>query len=290
MREVYGYEIPGDDTGEAWVVSAHEQGDCRIRGGRFDGQTLGTLWREHRELFGNLPGERFPLLVKIIDAKADLSIQVHPDDQYAAVNENGAMGKTECWYVLDCEEDADIVVGHHARTREELERMVQEKRFLDLIQIRPIHRGDFFQIEPGTIHAIRHGTMLLETQQNSAITYRLYDYDRLQNGKPRELHIAKSLDVISCPYVEPKIERKTTRGDGFVREELISCPVYTVERWEIRGEAVIPQEFPFLIVDVLDGAGELDGVRVEKGDHVILTAGYGECRVTGEITVITSRV
>ena len=138
MREAFGFEIPGEDTGEAWVVSAHEQGDCRIRNGRFQGKTLGWLWKKHRELFGNLPGEVFPLLVKIIDAKTDLSIQVHPDTAYARIHENGALGKTECWYILDCDADADIVIGHNARNRAELRSMIEEKRFLDLIKIRPI--------------------------------------------------------------------------------------------------------------------------------------------------------
>ena len=101
LREHFGYPIPGDDTGEAWVVSAHQEGDCLIAEGTFAGKTLSWLWDNHRELFGNAKGKEFPLLVKFIDAREDLSIQVHPDDAYAQVHENGARGKTECWYILD---------------------------------------------------------------------------------------------------------------------------------------------------------------------------------------------
>lgn len=290
MRAEFGYEIPGEDTGEAWVVSAHEKGDCRIRGGRYAGETLGNLWRGHRELFGHLEGDVFPLLVKIIDARDDLSIQVHPDDAYAKVHENGALGKTECWYILGCDDGADIVVGHNAADKDQLKAMIGEERFLDLIKIRPLHKGDFFQIEPGTVHAIRRGTLILETQQNSDITYRLYDYGRLQNGKPRELHIEKSIDVIACPFTQQETDAKTETGPGFRREQLVSCPFYTVDKWEIDGDVEIVQPHPFLIVNVIEGAGAVDGTEVKKGDNLILPFGYGGCRIEGDLTIVTSHV
>lgn len=290
MREEFEYEIPGENTGEAWVVSAHNKGDCRIRSGMYEGMTLSGLWKEHRELFGNLDGRVFPLLVKIIDAKADLSIQVHPDDAYAKEHEKGALGKTECWYILDCDEDADIVVGHNAADKEELKTMIKEKRFPDLIKIRPIRKGDFFQIEPGTVHAIRRGTMILETQQNSDLTYRLYDYDRLQDGKPRELHIEKSVDVITCPYEEKKSTAKKETGRGFTHEELVKCPFYTVDKWDIDGSLELVQTYPFLIVNVIGGTGVIDGSEVKKGDNLILPSGYGGCLLEGEMTVITSHI
>lgn len=117
MREKYGYQIPCDETGEAWAVSGHQNGKSTVKGGSFDGWKLDELWSQHGELFGNPKEKDFPLLVKVIDANGDLSIQVHPNDEYAFKNENGSKGKTECWYILDCEEGADIIVGHHAQTR-----------------------------------------------------------------------------------------------------------------------------------------------------------------------------
>ena len=132
-------------------------------------------------MFGNEDGKygkEFPLLIKIIDAKSDLSIQVHPDNAYAKEHENGSLGKTECWYILDSEPGTQIVIGHHAKDKEELMQMVEEKRWKDLIREVPVKKGDFYQIDPGCVHAIKGGTVILETQQSSDITYRVYDYDR----------------------------------------------------------------------------------------------------------------
>ena len=123
LKEQFGYEIPGDHTGECWAISAHPNGDCIVKEGPYEGRTLSEMWTSHPELFGSPGLDRFPLLIKIIDAKDDLSIQVHPDDAYAKEHENGSLGKTECWYILDCKEDARIVIGHNAKTQKELEDM-----------------------------------------------------------------------------------------------------------------------------------------------------------------------
>ena len=123
----FGYDIPGDDTGECWGISAHPNGDDYVVAEGFEGKKLSQLWDEDRYLFGNLEGDRFPLLIKIIDAKDNLSIQVHPDDEYAAKNENGSFGKMECWYIIDCPENAELIVGHNAKTREELKEMINNK-------------------------------------------------------------------------------------------------------------------------------------------------------------------
>lgn len=290
LHTMFGYDIPSDHTGEGWMISAHKSGDCMISSGAFEGKTLSWLWDNHRELFGNLEGEVFPLLVKIIDAKQHLSIQVHPDDAYAAENENGALGKTECWYVLDCEPDSTIVVGHNAKTKEELKQMIEDKRWMDLIRIRPLHKGDFFQINPGTVHAIRGGSVILEIQQSSDITYRLYDYDRLQNGKPRELHLEKSIDVIRCPHQENDFAVQKTSGDGFEAELLVRCPFYSVTKVTVTGKAVFEQNEPFQMISAIDGEGTIDGVSLKKGMNLILPAGYGKYEVEGNVTFMVSGV
>lgn len=290
LRENFGYEIPGEDTGEAWVVSAHPQGDCRIAEGSFAGKTLSWLWENHRELFGNAEGKEFPLLVKFIDAREDLSIQVHPDDAYAQMHENGARGKTECWYILDCEADSDIIVGHRAETKEEMKRMIDQGLWEDFLQVRPIHPGDFFQIPPGTVHAIRKGTLLIEIQQNSAITYRLYDYGRMPGGKPRELHIRQALDVVGCPYEESSAKPQVFHEEGYDRTFLVSCPFYTVEKYDIRDSLILQQDQPFLIVNVIHGEGTIDGTVVKKGCCMILPCGYGEVEIEGRISIVTAHI
>lgn len=290
LKKEFGYPIPGDNTGECWAISAHKNGDCIIKNGNYAGKTLSWLWDHHRELFGGISGSVFPLLVKIIDAKADLSIQVHPDDAYAGERENGALGKTECWYILDCDDDGEIVIGHNAKDKEELRNLISENRFMELIRILPIRKGDFFQIEPGTVHAIKKGTMLLETQQNSDITYRLYDYDRLDQGKPRELHIDKSIDVIRCPHADKAISRRQESNPDYDSEELITCRYYTVKRISIHGEHEFIQEHTFLNVSVIDGSGYIDAQTIKKGDHFILPYGYGEYVLKGDLELIVSHI
>ncbi len=287
MRNEYGYDIPGDDTGECWAISAHKNGDDTVDGGEFDGMKLSEVYKNHPELFGDNKSQ-FPLLVKIIDAKADLSIQVHPDDEYAAQNENGSLGKTECWYILDCDADAEIIVGHNAATKEELSEMIHGNRWNDLIKPRPIKKGDFFQIEPGTVHAIKKGTLILETQQSSDITYRLYDYGRLQNGKPRELHIDKSIDVITCPQKETGVLRAVTQVGTASFESLVDCKFYSVTKVDVTDTAVLPQIPTYRLCSVIEGSGTIDNRPVKKGDHFIIPLGYGSAELKGKMSLITS--
>ena len=290
LKEIYGYETEGDHTGEAWVVSANEHGQSVVDRGEYKGKTLKELWDSHRELFGNLPGKEFPLLVKIIDAKEDLSIQVHPDDAYAGLHEGGALGKNECWYILDCPQEGDIIIGHHAGTREELKRMVEEKQWDRLLNVMPIHRGDFFYIPAGTVHAIRRGTLLLEIQQNSDLTYRLYDYGRLQNGKPRQLHIKESLDVIRCPDSPADTREEEINCGTYTSCILVRSPYFTVEKWEGEGEQIISQTHPFMILDILEGKGTINGQPAAKGDHLIATAGCRSLKLQGSFQLAASWV
>ena len=291
LAEKFGYEIPSDKTGECWAVSAHPNGDCTVREGEYAGRKLSELFKEEPELFGNLPLDRFPLLIKIIDAKADLSIQVHPDDAYAKVHENGSLGKTECWYILDCPEDATLVVGHNAGSREELKEMIDQKRWSELIREVPVKKGDFIQINPGTVHAIKGGLMILETQQNSDITYRVYDYDRLSNGKPRELHVQQSIDVITVPA--PSAEDSVSHAADLpanTMNELIACDYYKVYKLTVTEPVSFEQEHPFLIMSVIEGEGLVNGQMIRKGAHFILPSGFGKVELQGDMTLIASSV
>lgn len=291
LREEFGYQVEGNDIGECWGISAHPEGDGTIRNGEYRGKKLSELWTEHPELFGSLQYDRYPLLTKIIDAQDDLSIQVHPDDTYARENENGSLGKTECWYIMGCRENATIVIGHNAKTEAELKEMVSEGRWTELIREIPIHKGDFIQIDPGTVHAIKADTLILETQQNSAITYRLYDYGRLQNGKPRELHIDKSLDVITVPAksAEESVESISNLPENALNQ-IYTCEKYTVFKIDVNGSAAFEQGYPFLAASVLEGAGSVNGTEVHKGDHFIIPNGYGKVEMNGNMSLILSTV
>lgn len=290
LRDQFGYAIPSDHTGECWAISGHPNGDCRVTNPEFGGQTLGQLFRTRRELFGNIPGDVFPLLVKIIDARQDLSIQVHPDDAYAKVHENGSLGKTECWYVLGSKPGTTVIIGHNAGTREEMRQMVAEGKWNQLLRQVPLRKGDFFQIDPGCLHALKGGSLILETQQSSDVTYRFYDYDRLENGKKRELHIEKSLDVTTVPFVPDRTVPETeTVGDAEITH-LVTCPFYSVYRAVLHGAAGLTFRAPFVNVSIIGGEGTLDGEPVKKGDHMVLTANYGPCRLEGNMELVYSYI
>lgn len=296
LQTDFGYQIPDGPIGECWAISAHPAGDCLVAGGAWDGLHLSELWDRHHELFEGAEGDRFPLLIKILDARDNLSVQVHPDDAYAAAHENGSLGKRECWYVLAADEGAKIVVGQHARNAGEFAQMVAEGRWDDLLNKVPIHAGDFFRIEPGTVHAINAGTMVLETQQSSDVTYRVYDYDRVQaDGSKRELHVAQSIDVTDYDAVPPESGAVTApEVDGVT--ELMDCPNFVVDRIRVSGEKVMAQPWPFVCASVIEGSGtasaSVAGVthEVRRGSHFLVPAGSGELTLTGQMTLIVSHL
>ena len=289
LSKDFGYEVEGADIGECWGISAHPNGEGVIKGGEYDGIKLSELWKTHPELFGNVSYDRFPLLIKIIDAKDDLSIQVHPEDEYAKEHENGSLGKTECWYILDCDEGGTIVVGHNAKSKEELTDMIENGRWGDFIREIPIKKGDFIQIDPGTVHAIKGGTLILETQQNSDITYRVYDYDRLQNGKPRQLHVKQSIDVITVPAKSAEDSVKDMSSLPLNQLNVMySCKYYTVSKISVDGSFTMDNDKPFLNVSVIEGEGTINGEPVKKGDHMIAPCGVGTLNFVGQLEMIIS--
>ena len=292
LRDEFGYDEPGDDIGECWGISAYPSGESVVLGGAYDGMPLSRLWDEHRELFGNVKGDVFPLLVKIIDAKDDLSIQVHPDDKYAYEHENGSLGKKECWYVLDCPDGAELVIGHNAKTREELCKMIDDGKWDALIRKVPVKKGDIIQIDPGTVHAITSGVCVLETQQSSDITYRLYDYDRERDGKKRPLHLAQSKDVITVPAKDTvdAIRNVGVQKPG-TPTEIASCDKYRVFLLKVSGECSFSIDAPFLNVSVISGSGKVFDTDVRKGTHMILTSeGARLVRLSGNMELVISSV
>lgn len=300
LQTDYGYNLPDGPVGECWAISAHPAGDCTVRGGAWDGWHLSVLWDKHRELFGDLKGDRFPLLVKILDAEDDLSIQVHPNDTYAFEHEHGSLGKRECWYVLDVHEGAHIVVGQRAQNRQEFMFMAEQGRWDDLVNEVPIQKGDFFQVEPGTVHAILGGTLVLETQQSSDVTYRVYDFDRVQpDGKLRELHLDRALDVIDFNAKAQKSGAVTAPEVGGVTH-LVTTPNYAVDRIRVKPDTpvTLSQRWPFLCASVVEGSGcvTVGGMRhdLPLGTHFVAPSNCGnllfEAQGNGSMTLVVSHV
>jgi mannose-6-phosphate isomerase len=293
LRDSFGYEIPSEQTGECWAISAHPKGNSTVENGPFEGKELSWLWEHHRELFGNVHGDRFPLLTKILDAKTDLSVQVHPNDHYAKVNENGELGKTDCWYIIDCKQDAEMIFGHHAHSKEQLVQMIHSGRWEDLLRRVKIKPGDFFYVPSGTIHALCEETLVLETQQSSDTTYRVYDYDRVdQNGEKRELHLQKAIDVTTVPDTENKANFQSEVQDGTKITTFVEGEYFSVYKWEVAGDYHTERKAPFLLYSVIKGQGEIttaqETLPVKKGDHFILTAHTTQLTVSGSLELIVS--
>ncbi len=294
----FGYKIPSDQTGECWAISAHPHGPAEVINGPYKGLTLDQVWAQHREAFGNAKGDVFPLLTKILDANDNLSVQVHPNDAYAAEHEH-ELGKTECWYVISAEPGAELYYGHNAKNHEELADWINHGEWDKLFRRVPVKAGDFYYVPSGMIHALGKGIMVLETQQSSDTTYRLYDFDRVdkKTGKKRELHLKQSIDVITVPHEDPKLNvEKTTVGDAEVTTYVKPpvSPHFSVYQWLLKnGTATFKRgAAPYTLVSVLKGEGhiEVDGKSydIKKGVHFILPYQVKEWTLTGELQIIAS--
>lgn len=292
LRDEFGYDIPSETTGELWAISAHPNGPATVKNGEYAGKSLAELWDINKEIFGNQEGEVFPLLTKIIDAQNDLSVQVHPDDAYGLANE-GELGKTECWYVLSTEPDAEIVFGHNAESKEELRSLIDNGQWDDLLRSVQVKAGDFFYVPSGTVHAIGSGVMILETQQSSDTTYRLYDYDRRDDaGNTRELHIEQSIDVTTIPHSDQQPTTIINEQDNGTLTTLVSNDFFTVYEWSLTGEVSFEQEGLYTLVSVVDGKGSLqienDTYELNKGDHFLLPNEIRNWKIDGNIHLIAA--
>ncbi|WP_053367732.1 mannose-6-phosphate isomerase, class I [Bacillus sp. FJAT-27245] len=293
LKEQFGYEIDGGQVGECWAISAHPNGASAVENGLYKGMALDLLWRERPELFGNPEGEVFPLLTKILDANMDLSVQVHPDDTYAKANENGELGKTECWYIIDCKEGAEMIFGHNARTKEELVSHIQEGTWDNLLRRVKIKPGDFFYVPSGTIHALCEGTLVLETQQSSDTTYRVYDYGRRDEaGNLRELHLDKAIHVTRVPHEDTTVAPRIEENGVYKITMFVECDFFTIYKWDVSGTAPFSLNGKYHLASVIEGDGALlkngRNYPLKKGNHFILPAGFGEFEITGNCELIVS--
>ena len=284
LRDEFGYEIPSDKVGEYWAISAHPNGVSTVKNGRFAGQKLDNLYAEHRELFGDRSEPVFPLLTKILDANDWLSVQVHPDDAYGLKHE-GELGKTECWYIIAADEGAEIIYGHNAKSKEELREQIESKNWNQLLTKIKVKAGDFFYVPSGTMHAIGSGILILETQQSSDTTYRVYDFDRKDDaGNLRELHLEKSIDVLNIG--EPANSRPVNlQVDDLSSTLLVANDFFAVYKWELTGQADFTKTADYTLNSVLNGQGQLtvDGQAypIHKGDHFILPSDVASWKLEG---------
>lgn len=282
----YGKRGNGHRIAETWELSCHPDGLSVLANGPDAGKTLREYLAAHPEALGE-NGRRFaefPVLIKLIDAAKDLSIQVHPDDAYALAHE-GQNGKTEMWYVLSAEPGAFLYCGlKRELSREELARRIADNTLLDVLRRVEVKAGDVIFIPAGTIHAICHGVVVAEVQQSSNVTYRVYDYGRLDaDGKPRTLHIAQALDVArrTAGVPVPDFGEHLARCESFT-VDLLSAP-----------QGICCGEKSFLALLFFSGEGEVvcgrERLAVHKGETVFLPAGSGEVRLTGTLHALCTQ-
>lgn len=298
LIEEYGIVTEKENAAEGWMLSCHESGLCTVDNGPLSGKTLREVCKANPEICGENAKsfEDFPILIKFIDARDDLSVQVHPTADYCAKTGRGE-SKTECWYVLDAAPGAGLLLGFKEKiSSDEFKRAIEDGRVLDCIERVDVKKGDFFFIESGTLHAICKGILLAEVQQSSNTTYRIFDYNRPgKDGKPRELHVSDAVAVTKCePYQPSEYCKDETLYNGSKRI-LADCPLFKVSELCINGEyAGAANEKSFVSLLVLEGEGGLScstgEAALKKGDSLFIPADTGEFSLEGNMRILETTV
>lgn len=303
LRTVFGKKCDYDVIGESWELSAHPDGQSRIA----EGSYKGMLFNDYLSIIGKeslgwkcQAQDRFPVLIKFIDAKKDLSIQIHPDDEYGLENE-GEYGKNEMWYVIDAEPGAYLYCGLSKDvSKEEIEERIKNNTITEVLNRIDVKPGDVVMVKAGTIHAIGAGILICEIQQNSNCTYRMYDYDRRDKfGNPRELHVKKALDVVDTKaYVKDNnSEVMLEENENYSLERLVQCKYFECFKYEIFKEAkIVVDEASFVSVLFIDGEGTIevddceDVMTYKKGESYYISAGKRTILIKGTGTCIMTHV
>lgn len=301
LKKEYGKNLDIDPLAETWECSTHSDGPSIVANGQYKDKTLTEVLKLHPEYLGTkVKGNTLPILVKYIDAKQDLSVQVHPDDDYALIHEN-QNGKTEMWYVIDAEENSSLIYGfEHKVSKDILTKALKSKTLAKHLHKEKVHKGDVFFVPPGTVHAIGKGILLAEIQESSNLTYRVYDYDRIdKNGKQRDLHFDKAIDVMNMD-VAPDITQKQRIihfSSGSSRELLCRCKYFEVNRIQVSKEvsfSVLDESFQVLMC--LDGQGTIivkdkdEYLSFSKGETLFIPSNIGRCVVEGKTTLLKIRI
>ena len=310
LRTEYNKELGLDPLAETWECSTHPDGLSIAANGIHKGMSLRQILKmhpeymgTHAETYGGKEGE-LPILIKFIDAGKDLSIQVHPDDEYARTHENGQMGKTEMWYVLDAAPGASLIYGFcEDVTEDTLRKGIADGDIERYFRKVPVRGGEVFLVEAGTVHAIGAGTLLIEVQENSNLTYRLYDYDRVdREGRKRPLQIEKALEVARLGNGPKPVQpsRCWEYRKGYASELICRCKYFQTERYLVNTEFVhSPAEFTlsmdsFQVFLCLDGSGNVwmengESFRFAKGDCIFVPAGADMLRLNGKTELLNVR-
>lgn len=295
LRDEYGKKSDKDKLAESWELSCHKDGQSVISNGEFAGMTLTEYIEKCGKAVLGKNCERFeyfPILIKLIDAKDNLSVQVHPNNDYA-MRVEGEYGKTEMWYIVDCEEGAELLYGFKKEiSREEFAERIANNTLLEVTNNVPVHKGDVFFIDAGTLHAIGKGILIAEIQQNSNTTYRIYDYGRVgADGKPRELHVEKACEVTQLtPPVRPtKPMGEKIQKDGYSTTLLATSEYFNVNKLEISEKAGIDVTGDsFVSLLCLDGSFKVNDITLDKGESCFIPAGYGKVEISGNGEIIAT--
>lgn len=304
LRDDFAKALELVPLAETWECSAHPDGPSQAASGPFRGQPLSEILKVHPEYLGTHPDSNgdLPILIKLIDARQDLSVQVHPTDEYARANENGQRGKSEMWYVLDARQDSRLIYGLNRDTdRQTLRKALTDGTVMHYLQSVPIRKDDVFFVEAGTIHALGAGALVAEIQESSNLTYRLYDYDRMdKEGRKRPLHVDKALAAANLkPSAEPRQPMRVLRYQpGCARELLCRCKYFEVYRMLVNTErrqkvAFRAGPMSFRVLLCVDGCGTLGFAgkvhNIYKGDCVFVPADSVEICLHGQLQLLDIR-
>lgn len=289
LKDGFSKETDLDILAESWECSTHPDGQSIVASGPFSGKALIDVLRENKDFVGTHPymKDGLPILVKFIDAKNDLSVQVHPDDEYAEKNENGQNGKSEMWYVVEASKNARLIYGFRTDIdKETVKKALKEENLEHYLLSVPVKKGDVFFIPSGQVHAICSGCLIAEVQENSNLTYRLYDYNRTdKNGNKRELHIDKALDVMNLKRSEKPVQpmRVFRFREGIMIEKLYQCKYFNVEkvvlntsRCKNKEARFKTRENSFRVLLCVEGCGSLRW-ESEDGIEKLLDFYRGDC-------------
>ncbi|WP_297636977.1 type I phosphomannose isomerase catalytic subunit [uncultured Clostridium sp.] len=288
--EKFRDNVPKGEIGESWDIACHKNGTGVIKNGNLKGMDFNKLIQTYgKEVMGDKIGlDKFPLLIKLINSNNKLSVQVHPDDEYAK-REND-LGKTEAWYVVDATEEASLIVGTKNCTKEIFKEAIEKGNLDKYLNKIPVKKGDMFYVKSGLVHAICEGVIIAEIQQNSDTTYRVYDFNR-----GREIHVEKALDVIDFDLKSENIKGVTIHEEGYDRTILCLSEFFAIEKYILNGEITLNSEKDrFHLYTCVEGNGCIEGngevIEIKKGDSILIPAYLGKYIIKGNLEILKSYV